>query len=643
MASNRTSVTTLYAGSPDSSPASVPRMLSYTRTGDAADLQPDARSHTMAPTALEMTEVGRGVPEGEDFRRTQQQMDKKLKEEDQRRKKEEMDGHMEEKLLYGVEDNPPWYTCIMLGLQHYLMMVESTVSIPYLLTPLLCLPPHHAARALIASTIIFVSGIVTFVQTTFGVRLPIVQGGTHGFLGPILSILALLPCPPQAEIDGLTEDEFTQLWTLRMRNIQGAICVASIFQVVVGATGAIGGLLRWITPLVIAPTISLIGFSLYPIATSKCASNWGIASLTIVLLIVFSQYLGEVPMPVPVYRQGRWTVGRAYVFKLIPVVLAVGLAWATCWALTAAGLLPEGDAARTDARLAVVADAPWFRVPYPCQWGAPQVTLAGTVGVLAGVLASIVESIGDYYACARIAGAPPPPPHAINRGIFTEGVGTFLAGLYGTGSGTTSYSQNIGAVAVTKVGSRRVIQYAGVIMLLCGLMGKVGAVFIIIPEPIIGGIFVVVFSMITSVGLSALQHVVLSSPRNLFVLGFSVFTGLAVPMWVKQHPGSLRTGVAELDQLLLVLLSTSMFVGGCLGFLLDNTVPGTARERGVVQWRAQLQQSQQQPQQQSEASQCYDLPFGMSLLRRCAWAQRVPILPTFRGWGAPRGGGGQGA
>lgn len=83
---------------------------------------------------------------------------------------------------------------------------------------------------------------------------------------------------------------------------------------------------------------------------------------------------------------------------------------------------------------------------------------------------------------------------------------------------------------IMQVGSRRVIQYAGGIMLVCGLMGKVGAVFIIIPEPIIGGIFVVVFSMITAVGLSALQHVRLTSPRNLFVLGFSIFTGLALPM-----------------------------------------------------------------------------------------------------------------
>lgn len=85
------------------------------------------------------------------------------------------------------------------------------------------------------------------------------------------------------------------------------------------------------------------------------------------------------------------------------------------------------------------------------QWGIPTVTVAGVFGMLAGVLASAIESIGDYYACARLSGAPPPPVHAINRGIGTEGVGCIIAGLWGTGNGTTSYSENIGAIGVTKV------------------------------------------------------------------------------------------------------------------------------------------------------------------------------------------------
>ncbi len=146
--------------------------------------------------------------------------------------------------------------------------------------------------------------------------------------------------------------------------------------------------------------------------------------------------------------------------------------------------------------------------------------------MLAGVLASAIESIGDYYACARLAEAKPPPVHAMNRGIAVEGIGCILAGLWGTGNGTTSYSENIGAIGVTKVGSRRVIQAAALMMLFFGVLSKLGALFITIPEPIIGGVFCVMFGMIAATGLSNLQFIDLNSSRNLLILGFSIFFSL---------------------------------------------------------------------------------------------------------------------
>ena len=81
----------------------------------------------------------------------------------------------------------------------------------------------------------------------------------------------------------------------------------------------------------------------------------------------------------------------------------------------------------------------------------PTVTAASVFGMLAGVIASIIESVGDYYACARLSGAPPSPTHAVNRGIGIEGIGCILAGAWGSGNGTTSYSKNIGAIGITKV------------------------------------------------------------------------------------------------------------------------------------------------------------------------------------------------
>ena len=148
--------------------------------------------------------------------------------------------------------------------------------------------------------------------------------------------------------------------------------------------------------------------------------------------------------------------------------------WGLCALLTTTDVFPVGSHARTDARIGLLYKADWFRFPYPLQWGVPTVSAAGVVGMLAGVLASAIESVGDYYACARLSGAPPPPTSAINRGIAMEGLGCVLAGLWGTGNGTTSYSENIGAIGVTKVGSRRVVQWGALVMIAFGLFSKFG-------------------------------------------------------------------------------------------------------------------------------------------------------------------------
>ena len=83
-----------------------------------------------------------------------------------------------------------------------------------------------------------------------------------------------------------------------------------------------------------------------------------------------------------------------------------------------------------------------------------------------------------------------------------EGLGCILAGMWGTGNGTTSYSENIGAIGLTRVGSRRVVQVGALLMLGLGVIGKFGALFTTIPQPIVGGMYCAMFGMIASVGLS---------------------------------------------------------------------------------------------------------------------------------------------
>ncbi|KAM5255623.1 solute carrier family 23 member 1-like [Ctenodactylus gundi] len=424
--------------------------------------------------------------------------------------------------------------------------------------------------------------------------------------------------------------EFIEEWQKRIRELQGAVMVASCVQMLVGFSGLIGFLMRFIGPLTIAPTISLVALPLFDSAGGDAGIHWGISSMTIFLIVLFSQYLKNIAVPVPVYGgEKKCHTSKFYLFQVYPVLLALCFSWLVCFILTVTNALPSaptayGYQARTDTRGSVLSQAPWFRFPYPGQWGLPTVSLAGVFGIIAGVIASMVESVGDYYACARLVGAPPPPKHAINRGIAIEGFGCLLAGAWGTGNGTTSYSENVGALGITRVGSRMVIVAAGCVLLLMGVFGKIGAAFATIPTPVIGGMFLVMFGVISAVGISNLQYVDMNSARNLFIFGFSTYCGLAIPNWVNKNPEKLQTGILQLDQVIQVLLTTGMFVGGFLGFLLDNTIPGSREERGLLAW-SQIHEGSEET---TKASEVYCLPWGIGTkfwISSCT--QALPFWP----------------
>lgn len=453
-------------------------------------------------------------------------------------------------LLYGIDDSPPPLETAILGLQHYLTMFGSTVAIPLLLAPALGITDPVEKGWLIA-TMFFVSGITTLLQTTWGNRLPIVQGGTFSFLTPTFAICGMATLAHAG-------------WEVRMQHVQGAIIAGSFVEIAVGASGLVGRLLRFVGPITIAPTIALIGLSLFKFGAPEAGRHWPIGGLTIFLIILFSQYLRK----------------KHRIFELYPILLAIVAAWIVTVIFTAAGVFPEGHPSH--ASLENLENAPWFRVPYPFQWGLPQFGAAAFVGMLAGYIASMVESIGDYYACARLSGAPIPREKVISRGITFEGIGCFVAGLFGTGNGTTSYSENIGAIALTRVGSRRVVQAGAIIMIILGTVSKFGALFTTIPQPIVGGMYCAMFGMITAVGLSNLQFVDLNSARNLFILGFAFFMGLSVPEFFVANP--LNFDPEWLASIVNTLGSTGMAVGAFTALILDNTIAGTDEERGLVAW-----------------------------------------------------------
>ncbi|KAK1167286.1 solute carrier family 23 member 1-like [Acipenser oxyrinchus oxyrinchus] len=555
---------------------------------------------------------------------------------DSERKKQVSDGEAEQnKLAYSVTDVPPWYLCIILGTQHYLTAFGGIIAIPLILSKELCLEHDTLTQSHLISTIFFVSGLCTLLQVTFGVRLPILQGGTFTFLAPSLALLSMpqWKCPAwtqNANLVNTSSPEYIEVWQSRIRELQGSVMVASCFQIFVGFSGLIGLFMRFIGPLTIAPTISLIGLSLFDSSGNDAGKHWGISALTVSIIVLFSQYLRHIPVPMPAYsKTKKFHSSKIHVFQILPVLAGITVSWLICYILTAYSVLPSdpkayGYWARTDLKGDVLGQAPWFRFPYPGQWGMPTVSPAGVFGILAGVISSMIESVGDYHACACLSGAPPPPKHAINRGVGIEGIGCLMAGAWGTGNGTTSYSENVGVLGITKVGSRMVIVTSGFLMIFMGMFGKIAAIFTTIPTPVIGGMFFVMFGVITAAGISNLQYTDMNSSRNIFVFGFSMFTGLAIPSWVFKHPGAIVTGVTELDQVLRVLLTTSMFVGGFFGFVLDNTIPGSRKERGIVVWK----EAHQQSGETLESEEVYSLPFGIgSRICTASLVRYIPFCP----------------
>ncbi|XP_055335599.1 solute carrier family 23 member 2-like isoform X2 [Paramacrobiotus metropolitanus] len=534
----------------------------------------------------------------------------------------------ESMLLYNITDEPPWFLSILLGMQHFLLLFGGTVSLPLLLAPHLCISPKDSGVPFLISSIFFVAGLDTLLQLTLGVRLPIIQGSTFTFFGPAIAILQLprWQCPSESAIESMNYEDRQELWFSRVREIQGAIILSSLVEVLLGFTGAVGFLVRFIGPLTVVPTIALTGLSLFGVAAPWAGRHWGITIFAIALLTFFSQYAPRIRWRCV---SVAWEERIRTACQLFPVLMTVVIAWSLCAILTAAGALPDdpkayGYSARTDIKLDTLSQTPWFRFPYPFQWGWPTFSLSG-LSMISGVLAGIVESIGDYYACARIAGAPPPPTHAINRGIGMEGLGCVLAGIWGTGSGTTSYSENIAALGITKVGSRRVVMCAAVVMMGIGIFTKFAGLLATMPDPIVGGLYCGLFGMISAVGLSQLQSVDLNSTRNLFVLGFSLFMGLTVPHWVSEHKKTLdtMTSVSQLNQVVQVLLTTSMFVGGFLACLLDNILPGTPQERGLTAMHSSVS-----TEDGHLIREIYHPPgFLIRLFNRCCCTSYLPFWP----------------
>lgn len=357
-------------------------------------------------------------------------------------------------LEYCIDSNPSWGEAIALGFQHYILALGTAVMIPTFLVPLMGGTDDDKVR--VVQTLLFVGGINTFLQTLFGTRLPTVIGGSYAFMVPVISIIH------DTSLMQITDPHTRFLNT--MRATQGALIVASSVQIVLGYSQIWGIFSRFFSPLGMVPVIALVGFGMFDRGFPVVGRCVEIGIPMLILFIIFSQYL------------------KYFQFKQLPVLerfallISVTVIWAYAHLLTASGAYKHRPDltqvnCRTD-KANLISSAPWVKIPYPLQWGAPTFDAGHAFGMMAAVLVSLIESTGAYKAASRLASATPPPAHVLSRGIGWQGIGILLDGLFGTVTGSTVLAENVGLLGSTRVGSRRVVQISAGFMIFFSILGN---------------------------------------------------------------------------------------------------------------------------------------------------------------------------
>ncbi|XP_010273034.1 PREDICTED: nucleobase-ascorbate transporter 7-like isoform X2 [Nelumbo nucifera] len=440
---------------------------------------------------------------------------------------------------YCITSPPHWPEAIVLGFQHYLVVLGTTVLIPSIIVPQM--GGGNEEKAKVIQSLLFVAGLNTLLQSLFGTRLPTVIGGSCTFVVPTISIALANRYH--------TIDNPQERFIRTMRGIQGALICASIFQIVVGFLGFWRNVVRFLSPLSAVPLVTLTGLGLYQLGF-------------------------------PLYLPNMVTAKRV-VFDRFVVPFSVAVVWVYAHILTVAGAYKDRPlqtqiSCRTD-HSGLLRTAPWIRVPYPFQWGAPTFEVGEALAMMAASFAALIESTGTFIAVSRYGSATPVPPSVLSRGVGWQGIGILLDGMFGTGNGSTASVGNAGLLALTRVGSRRVVQISAGFMLFFSVLGKFGALFASIPMSIVAALNCILFSYVASAGLGFLQFCNLNSFRTKFILGFSFFMGFSVQQYFNEYVvvsghGPVNTHSISFNNIMNVIFSSNVTVAAVVAFFLDCTL-----------------------------------------------------------------------
>ncbi|MFB6343436.1 uracil-xanthine permease family protein [Saccharicrinis sp. FJH62] len=323
------------------------------------------------------------------------------------------------------------------------------------------------------------AGTLIFHLITKGM-VPVFLGSSFAFIAPILKATELYGLPGA---------------------LSGLIAVGLVY-------GIVSLLIKWrgikfverlFPPIVVGPVIMVIGLSLASAGVDMAKTNWVLAVVSLLSAIA-----------VVTFAKG--------VLKLIPVFVGIIVGYLV------AVFLGEVD-------FSALSTASWFQLP---EFTKPEFSWHAILFMLPVAIAPIIEHIGDMYTISNVAGKNFVEKPGLNRTLLGDGIATAFAGFFG-GPPNTTYSEVTGAISLTKVTNPRVLQIAAVTGIVFSVIGKISGFLKTIPQSVLGGIMVLLFGMIASVGIKSLidSKTDMNKTRNQVIVSVILTIGIggAVMSW----------------------------------------------------------------------------------------------------------------
>lgn len=353
----------------------------------------------------------------------------------------------------------------IVGIQFLFVAFGSTVLVPLLV-------------GLDPATALFTAGIGTFIfhMVTKG-KVPIFLGSSFAFIAPIISA--------------------SKHWGMpgTLASIMGVALVYFLMSALIKWQGR-RLLERLFPPVVIGPVIICIGLSLAPAAVNMAQENWLLAFISLLTAILVL------------------VLGRGLI-KLVPVVCGIVVGYLAAWMM---GLVD----------FSAVGSAPWFALPSSVtHFQLPQFAWEPFLFMIPVAIAPVIEHIGDVYVVGAVAGKDFVKDPGLHRTMLGDGLACMVASLFG-GPPVTTYSEVTGAMQITRITSPAVIRIAAGTAIVFSIMGKLSAILQSIPSAVLGGIMMLLFGSIASVGIQNLvkNKVDLDQTRNIIIVSVVLTLGI---------------------------------------------------------------------------------------------------------------------